>query len=185
MPKSDVHSRQWTDPCYWRRLCPDLTVDGVSANGNDRRDCRGVESANRGMNHGNNYRNRLREDGYALVNEVVASKSNLLEILCIAIEQLHSVVDSCLSVSCSGIPATFVLLYDETWLLASQSWRFIQQSTVPTIRFHYDILAWNVTNQGFSPHRDRQPDDPAVTFVDDDPLFVTHWISPLRCDYYQ
>ena len=85
-------------------------------------------------------------------------------------------------------PATFVLLYDETWHLALQSQRcLLQQNSVlhPSMSFNFDVLAWHIDpnqNQvGFSPHRDRQPDTSEGLkqsfYEDGQAKYVTHWIA--------
>lgn len=77
------------------------------------------------------------------------------------------------------LPATFVLLFDETWRLALESHRMLLSSVSstddddfsskdrhcilhPSMKFSFDMLAWHIDprrqQSGFSPHRDRQPE---------------------------
>lgn len=68
----------------------------------------------------------------------------------------------------AGLPATFILLYDETWELAHGARTFLSEATHLQNQLNFDILAWYIdprqSQSGFSPHRDRQPDDIAASF---------------------
>lgn len=112
------------------------------------------------------FRQQLRERGYAIVNKNLPS--SLTANLRLGIEGLNS----------HGLPASFILLFDETWELATLSRSLMNRSTSETNQFHYDILAWYIDDKGFSPHRDRQPDDVASSFgPEGDAKFITHWIA--------
>ena len=80
-----------------------------------------------------------------------------------------------------GYPATFVLLCDETWLLIDDIRRFMNFN-FSSNSCSMDILAWCIDpclrESGFSPHRDRQPDDISSSFRSDGlPKYITCWIS--------
>jgi hypothetical protein len=68
-------------------------------------------------------------------------------------------------------------LFDNTWELAASSRSVLEKSTLETNRFQFDILAWYIDSGGFSPHRDRQPEDVAASFEKDDAKFATQWIA--------
>lgn len=76
-----------------------------------------------------------------------------------------------------GYPASFCLLFDQTWELAASSKSMLSASTAEANRFQFDILAWYIEKEGFSPHRDRQPKNAAATFVDGNAKFATQWIA--------
>ena len=99
-----------------------------------------------------------------------------------------------------ALPATFVLLFDETWELAAQSQSLLLRNTnhegtqqrrrgilreAPGMSFNFDMLAWHIDprrNQaGFSPHRDRQPESARELersfYADGTAKYVTHWIA--------
>jgi len=102
-----------------------------------------------------------------------------------------------------SLPATFVLLFDETWKLARESYHLLLQDddgtkdtqqhqqkgilhrNSSTMAFNFDMLAWYIDpklNQaGFSPHRDRQPEslsDLKQSFYSDGQAkYITHWIA--------
>jgi hypothetical protein len=85
------------------------------------------------------------------------------------------------------LPATFIFLFDEAWHLAAYSRNIMSQACHPKNKFNFDVLAWYIPpgEAGFSPHRDRQPDDASSTFHNDpeqrefenEPKFVTQWIA--------
>ena len=108
----------------------------------------------------------LRKRGYALVDECVFPQEKLVQIRK-GIEQLHAL----------GYPASFILLFDVTWDIAAISRDLFQKSCLESNQFQFDILAWHITGEGFSPHRDRQPEDAKSTFVGEDAKFVTQWIA--------
>ena len=79
-----------------------------------------------------------------------------------------------------GWPATFVLMFDEAWELIYSLNSFMKSTTGCSCC--YDILAWYVdpseSEAGFSPHRDRQPDDVASSFRSDgSPRYATCWTA--------
>jgi ectoine hydroxylase-related dioxygenase (phytanoyl-CoA dioxygenase family) len=120
---------------------------------------------------------RLIEDGYALIDSRCDEETREKVATIISdLETKHS------------LPATFALLFDETWHLAIESQRSLLQHHAglhQEMSFNFDMLAWNIDptqNQvGFSPHRDRQPDtDQALKhsfYSDGQAKYVTHWIA--------
>jgi len=78
-----------------------------------------------------------------------------------------------------GWPASFLVLYDEVWLLIQQASNLMKNATGNVCNM--DVLAWyvdpNCGDSGFSPHRDRQPDDSPATFrADGSAMYSTCWI---------
>jgi len=64
----------------------------------------------------------------------------------------------------AGWPATFILVFDECWQAVRGMQQLLQQvHTGVTLACSFDIVAWHVDpgagQAGFSPHRDRQPED--------------------------
>ena len=182
---------QWSNINYWRRLCPYLTIGNTSI------DSDGISSSNDGDD---DTREKLLQllinDGYALIDNTICNDVNLQKNVCRGITDMeveHS------------LPATFVLLFDETWKLARESYHLLlqdddrkkdteqhQQSqkgilhrNSSTMAFNFDMLAWYIDpklNQaGFSPHRDRQPDSLADLkqsfYSDGQAKYITHWIA--------
>ena len=111
-------------------------------------------------------RERLIRNGYALVDDTFD-----VGLVREGIEALNH----------KKIPATFVLLFDETWQLARQSKKVLEEASHERNIFNYDLLAWYIPpgSPGFSPHRDRQPENSSATFHSDDQQakFVTNWIA--------
>ena len=107
--------------------------------------------------------------------------SELVEKLRHAISALHQ----------KKIPASFVLMYDETWRLARMANRVLSKATHPLNVFNFDLLAWHIdakeNRAGFSPHRDRQPDDTSSSFhVDGKAKYATLMFFQqlyLHCSY--
>jgi len=85
-----------------------------------------------------------------------------------------------------NIPAAFIFLFDEAWELARSSHKEMQASCHTKNKFNFDMLAWYIApgRAGFSPHRDRQPENALSSFHNDtlceypnEPKFITHWIA--------
>eukprot|EP00941_MAST-03F_sp_MAST-3F-sp1_P002928 g2928.t1 len=116
----------------------------------------------------NGLRHRMEKDGYfsvedlpwtANITDVKKGIENLL---------LH------------GWPATFILVYDEAWALAKEVSELMSYVSGGNCN-NMDMLAWHVDpnkgDSGFSPHRDRQPEDLASSFrKDGSPKYSTCWI---------
>ncbi len=165
----------WTDEQYWKKLCPHLSIstDGDSSTS----DAQKIDE----QKERQELLNRLIDDGYALLD--VRCNKNLIEKVGKSISDLeleHS------------LPATFALLFDETWKLAAESQQLLLQEQNKGIlqshekmRFNFDMLAWHVDPRqkqvGFSPHRDRQPDTLDALkqsfYSDGQAKYITHWIA--------
>ena len=188
-----LRSKDRNDPNPWKFLLPALSIEdagnddgkGTGSNGNILKDRIALRC-----------KKRLNNDGYVLMNQRLAMST--ITKLKEGIKLLHETYN---------IPPTFILLFDETWDLAYESYHTMLSRVCHTRnQFNYDILAWYIPRGkgGFSPHRDRQPKNAADTFHtqsngsrstngsnDDDnsadggnidgnsppPMFATQWIA--------
>ena len=91
----------------------------------------------------------------------------------------------------AGWPASFILMYDEAWTLADQVNEIM--FLVTGNKNNLDMLAWYIDpdqgQSGFSPHRDRQPEDTKASFhvatgVDFDKQFTFAVCLRLRSGHY-
>lgn len=154
----------WEEKEFWQKLCPNLTItDDLSV---------GASSFGTKEEY-DRRKERLVEDGYVLVDDTIEGE-NATQALVEAIAKLHKTY---------SLPATFVLLFDETWRLAARASSLLSNSTNPNNVFNFDMLAWYIDpregDAGFSPHRDRQPDDIKKSFYHDDKMakYVTMWLA--------
>mmetsp|Transcript_21832 Transcript_21832/g.32688 ORF Transcript_21832/g.32688 Transcript_21832/m.32688 type:complete len:516 (-) Transcript_21832:170-1717(-) len=186
----DDLKNQWTDINYWKSICPSLQIP---SNDDNEGDAKKSSPETYGNGNGNDIengkedmavtdaRNGLLTDGYALIDadsieqrttltflnnrntstnqqEQTTTSKNLKYALKTGIEALTE----------ANIPATFILLFDETWELAHGARTFLSEATHAQNQLNFDILAWFIDprrgESGFSPHRDRQPDDIASSF---------------------
>jgi hypothetical protein len=161
-------TKRRVDPSAWEAICTGLSICSKSKNGKCSQLSKsdGHESNANFQRKHERRREKLRHNGYALVDDLFD-----VQPVRKGIEALHE----------QNLPATFVLLFDETWQLACQSKRVLEQASHKKNVFNYDLLAWYIPpgSPGFSPHRDRQPDDAPSTFHSDDQQakFITNWIA--------
>jgi hypothetical protein len=153
----------WEQPDLWRSVCAELTIQATDSNTSKL--VTAPHATEEAVALGKVRRRRLIERGYALVDEPVAT--SLVPVLRQGIETLHKL----------NLPASFILLFDETWELASMSRSVLKVSTLDKNEFQFDILAWYIDSGGFSPHRDRQPEDAPSSFEAEEAKFVTQWIA--------
>ncbi|GAX22345.1 hypothetical protein FisN_3Hh449 [Fistulifera solaris] len=148
---------EWEKPEYWNKICEHLSVE------DDSQEAKYV-SDDAFWSHSQNYKTDLLSKGYALVDQ------SLPNAIVVALKDgVEKLVEA-------SYPASFIFLFDETWHLARYSRRLLEKST--SNPFHYDLLAWYIDEGGFSPHRDRQPEDVASSFhPDGEAKFATHWIA--------
>jgi ectoine hydroxylase-related dioxygenase (phytanoyl-CoA dioxygenase family) len=163
---------QWGKPSFWEHICPCLAIGhpyplSLAADKSDT--C--IEPL-----QAEGHRRGLLQQGYARVDEVLDSSL------------IHKLQSGAEALQQAGYPASFLLLFDETWQLARHSQRILKAATHKANVFNFDILAWCITNnksgtstsssKGFSPHRDRQPANVPDSFhPDGQAKFVTHWIA--------
>jgi ectoine hydroxylase-related dioxygenase (phytanoyl-CoA dioxygenase family) len=156
------------DSNAWEAICTGLSIASTSTNSEGGHISKsGVYVANpKFKTKHERRREKLIRNGYALVDDLFD-----VQRLRQGIEDLHK----------HNLPATFILLFDETWRLACESKRVLEQASHKKNVFNYDLLAWYIPpgSPGFSPHRDRQPDDAPSTFHSDDQQakFITNWIA--------
>lgn len=154
----------WSDRGHWKGLVEQLSIsEDETVVVNDTKLPPTTDS-------GRQFQKRLVEDGYALVDKKLDGPLTLKLKEGIAV--LHK----------QGCPATFVLLYDETWEMARLALETLSDATHPSNVFNFDILAWYIDPRenvaGFSPHRDRQPDDTKSSFHDNGQAkYVTMWTA--------
>mmetsp|Transcript_38659 Transcript_38659/g.93083 ORF Transcript_38659/g.93083 Transcript_38659/m.93083 type:complete len:495 (-) Transcript_38659:59-1543(-) len=179
--KHDLLS-QWSDANYWRKLCPYLTISETTGDASVGRggDCNDNED---GLDEvlKDKMLQCLTDDGYALIDDEICD-DELRENVRRGVSDLE--VEH-------ALPATFVLLFDETWKLAAKSHNLLLRSNNHNndgkedreeagaaarkgggilrenkMAFNFDMLAWHIdprlNQSGFSPHRDRQPDSPGA-----------------------
>jgi len=148
---------------FWQKLSPNLTIsDDLSV----------VASSISSQEEQQRRKERLIDDGYVLVDDTIEPEK-ATQSLADAITELHT---------SHSLPATFVLLYDETWRLAAKASSLLSNSTNSNNLFNFDMLAWYIDPRegaaGFSPHRDRQPDDVEGSFHNDKMAkYVTMWLA--------
>lgn len=181
---STKNRADWAQPEYWSDKVPsfltissDGTKEGSPSQGIDGNNpikyMASNQSSAEASPEGRHRRLSLQEKGYALVDDSFVENDEMIRNVRQGIDHLHCEMK---------LPACFILLFDATWELAQKSWKqVLKPSTLETNQFHFDILAWYIDSEGFSPHRDRQPDsDPKEGFGGDearDAKFVTHWIA--------
>lgn len=153
-------SRQGVDTLltvdYWRRVCPELHVSDelFQAATNRKRAAKVVDSE-----HCADVRSRLVEEGYAALPPSAVRWSIDVPKLAAAAQRLHAL----------GWPPTFLAMYDEAWVMALDAAGVMAEATgnylcMDIVGFHVDPAK----TKGFSPHRDRQPEDWAPRGVSPD-----------------
>jgi Phytanoyl-CoA dioxygenase (PhyH) len=154
---SNSNREQWGKASFWGHICQDLVISKKSNL---------VRNSSRKPIQSQPHRLGLIQQGYARVDDALdSSLIGKLKAGATALQQ-------------AGYPASFLILFDETWELANQSDGIMKDATHEANRFNFDILAWYIESRGFSPHRDRQPDNtPASFHPDGQAKFVTHWVA--------
>jgi len=165
-------------PDYWRRLCPGLHVDCL-ASGDLAKRSRPHASSPASAADCTVVRRRLIDEGYAALPSSRLNWSVSLADLANGIVALER----------NGWPPTFIAIYDEVWTLAQDATQIMQSATGNVMSM--DIVAFCVNAlrgaRGFSPHRDRQPEDWVprgvpesvdATFKEDGiAKYITIWIA--------
>ena len=151
----------WTEQSFWEKLCDPLEIGSDKPVPNSKTDKIGA------VDH-KQARDRLRRRGYALIDHPIFPQEKLDQIRD-GIQKLHAL----------GFPATFIFLFDVTWDIAAIARKTFKNGVcLETNEFQFDMLAWHITGEGFSPHRDRQPEDAKSSFSqNDDAKFVTLWLA--------
>lgn len=159
----DAGDDEWSNIQKWNSVCPHLRISdhGVVEMPDERKTPRLPPTATTLDTES------VKKLGFVEIDSKVGSEK-LREDLKLGIQLLHE----------KGFPCCCIMLYDEVWRLAAESYQYFDQCGLePT----YDILAWYIDgeNAGFSPHRDRQPENAENSFDSSTgmPKLVTHWIS--------
>lgn len=116
------------DPSAWSTACPELTISKNTKASN------GASSQKIKIDEASSERKRqkLVSHGYSLVEEKF--DMDLIGSLRKGIEQLFHL----------GLPATFILLFDEAWDLARSSRTALEQCTHTKNQLNFDLLAWYI-----------------------------------------
>ncbi|GMH97381.1 hypothetical protein TrST_g8201 [Triparma strigata] len=118
---------------------------------------------------GEKVRQRVIEDGY--YRQPAPEKASVTSV-----EALREIVEKLVEL---GFPPSFALLYDEAYTVWA---KYALPSSFKNLTPTFDILAFHVDprkdSSGFSPHRDRQPEDVSASFDSEkQPSYLTRWIS--------
>lgn len=154
------------DENYWKQLCPKLHVNDTSY----QQEALKTLLLPLDSKTQKNYHSRLTTEGYFQVGGEERNE----KFLCM--EKLAKHVPKLMQY---GWPPSFLIMFDELWALVYQMSEIMQKTTGN--QMNMDILIWyidpNEDQSGFSPHRDRQPENPKITFREDGtPLYATCWI---------
>jgi len=178
-------SLKWKEIEYWKSICPDLTVTDKDVLEKELSDPNSNQKHLIDEHITKRLHCDLKSNGYGLVNFLdvmeqnldygsrVKSSSSLISLLATSIDQLTQ----------NNLPASMILLYDEIWYLSYLVGKLISQSTHTQNQVNFDMLAWHIDPQknesGFSPHRDRQPDNIRDSFHKDNgqAKYVTLWLA--------
>mmetsp|Transcript_65049 Transcript_65049/g.172262 ORF Transcript_65049/g.172262 Transcript_65049/m.172262 type:complete len:429 (-) Transcript_65049:16-1302(-) len=175
---------------YWRGLCPKLHVDELALKSKP-----SGQAADDGCCQ--HVRTRILDEGFAALPPSSLCWSTAVS----------SLAEGALELERHGWPPTFLAVYDEAWLLARDATEMMHRVSGNVLSM--DMLAFLVDPRrakGFSPHRDRQPEDwmprgvdesvPATFKSDGMAKYVTVWVAltdahpdnsclhflPLSCD---
>lgn len=166
---------------YWRAICPHLHVDSEAKQADllaAAAPCCCSDTAAAAV------RRRLIDEGYASLKPDAVRWSTPVEDLA------HGA--RCLAEH--GWPATALAIYDESWALGRDAAELMRRATgntpvLDTLGFYVDPREGY---RGFSPHRDRQPEDwmsrgmaedPRATFRQDGTAkYATVWIALTAAD---
>ncbi|KAG2440534.1 hypothetical protein HYH02_010412 [Chlamydomonas schloesseri] len=151
------------DPAYWARLCPELTVSGKL----------GSKAA------------KNKKPASELVKD---AKEQVLSEGVVQLHpsdlqwgvDVHVLARSMVALMQAGWPASFLIMYDEVWALVQQASSLMAGATGGNA-CNMDVLCWyvdpNAGAAGFSPHRDRQPNNSPATFrPDGTAMYSTCWV---------
>eukprot|EP00929_Paragymnodinium_shiwhaense_P002426 TRINITY_DN102663_c0_g1_i1.p2 TRINITY_DN102663_c0_g1~~TRINITY_DN102663_c0_g1_i1.p2 ORF type:complete len:477 (-),score=132.64 TRINITY_DN102663_c0_g1_i1:114-1544(-) len=183
---SPLHaSRQSLDTlqsaAYWRKLCPKLHVDD-SALQSKTLASTNLGTAKRRMAASaatcSEVRGRIIEEGFAALQPSALNWSVNVADLAEGVKQLQQY----------GWPPSFIAMYDEAWIMGLDAASVMETATGNTMCM--DIVGFLVDpkmTKGFSPHRDRQPEDwmprgvpesvPGTFKPDGIAKYITIWVA--------
>eukprot|EP00039_Didymoeca_costata_P013940 m.218683 g.218683 ORF g.218683 m.218683 type:complete len:414 (+) comp15905_c1_seq4:1706-2947(+) len=168
---------------FWKEFCPELTIGGDGGSEEQKSGAKLPETLVK------NYAGRIEKDGYFTVSRppadtILAQQGpGIDESMTLNIWEGINLTTLALCANRlkeHGWPPTFLLVYDEVWEMQRRIAKLVTQTTGNTpnmdmLIFHIDP---NSGDAGFSPHRDRQPNDPPSSFRSDGtPKYSTCWIA--------
>mmetsp|Transcript_7178 Transcript_7178/g.21891 ORF Transcript_7178/g.21891 Transcript_7178/m.21891 type:complete len:405 (-) Transcript_7178:180-1394(-) len=150
------------DVKYWRKLCPQLNISETRSSAVSK-----LVTAPSWQS----LKDRFEEESVFCLPRAVENTG--------LVERLKEGADRLVR---DNYPAVFLLLFDEAWLVMDRLTSLLQYVGGPKNVFNGDALVWhldpNKNQAGFSPHRDRQPDDIAASFhADGLPKYLTCWLA--------
>lgn len=159
---------------YWRNLCPNLHVDDAAFQ--QKIIAHKIEVASRSSCE--DVRQRLVNEGFAVLEPSAMKWSVDVGVLADAVEKLVK----------HGWAPTFLALYDEAWAMGVNAQDIMSKATGNSMCMDIVGFMVNPANaKGFSPHRDRQPEDwmlrgvpasvPATFKPDGMAKYVTIWTA--------
>ena len=159
------------DPSYWAQVCPHLHISDASfqakCGAKDRRGGIVGEANGEAVTNGTEAKDRMVEEGFAVLEPEQLRWSVDQAAVVRGIEQLRAL----------GWPATAIIIFDEAWALGADA-AAVMSEVVPQNGHVMDTLCFyvdpGVNAQGFSAHRDRQPEDWTHKGFPEDPL-STFW----------
>ena len=148
---------------YWRKICPELHVNDKQYQEESLKYVLPVPD-----NKKNEWTDRIKKEGYFDLHSSECKTNMSMDILANNVVKLMQY----------GWPPSFLVMFDEIWALVYKMSEMMFETTGN--RMNMDILIWfidpNQNQSGFSPHRDRQPDDAEKTFrKDGTPMYSTCW----------
>lgn len=129
---------------YWRQLCPQLHVE--DKNYQDRL----LQKAPTAADACREVRAGILEEGFASLQPSQVHWS----------VQVSQLAEGIFELERQGWPPTFIAMYDEAWVMAKDAQEIMRLATGNSLCM--DVVAFLVRptqTKGFSPHRDRQPED--------------------------
>ena len=142
--------KDWQNIEKWKKLCPELQISSdFKEKESNTSSSNNTASVLKSKRDENDATLGLIRDGYALVgskamasycgedkdfNSLEEQHQILQEKLKIGIEQLTD----------AGLPASFILVFDETWKLARDASKFLTGITHKENILNFDLLAWHI-----------------------------------------
>jgi hypothetical protein len=171
---------------YWRALCPKLHVGSA-----DLRHCLADAILNPEADLVDELRDRMSHDGYWNVDHDAVREDNGEVHLSWKVN-VEDMAEAMTLLTKAGWPPSFLLMYDEPWLIAHQLKNIIRLTSGNQML--YDFAFFNVgskltptgepdvvdgaSSRGWAPHRDRGKDGTKTAFRNDgSPQYCTTWVA--------
>lgn len=158
------------DAAYWCRICPHLQISskGIGCNGSASHGEVNAVTQEMEMEE-TKAKNAMITNGFFRHTVSPETKNTVSQLA-----QGVALLDQ------HGWPATFIMAFDACWKLAHEMSEKMKHATGN--KNNGDILAWYIDpskgHSGFSPHRDRVPENPQATFRHDgSPLYASAWVA--------